>query len=166
MPEMKVAQLLEQFPELEEILIAMSPSFQKLRNPVLRRTVAKVATLRQVAKVGGISLSTLIIALRRAAGQEAGTFEDNTSGEAESQPSWFSAARVVDRFDARAVLESGGQPMGEVMGRLRNLGPGEIMELTTPFPPTPLIDMAHGKGYLTWSVREEPELVRTYFAAG
>ena len=39
----KVAVLLEHFPELEETLIAMAPPFKKLRNPVLRRSVAKVA---------------------------------------------------------------------------------------------------------------------------
>ena len=41
----KVAELLEHFPELEETLIAMAPPFKKLRNPVLRRSVAKVASL-------------------------------------------------------------------------------------------------------------------------
>ncbi|MHC4830644.1 MAG: DUF1858 domain-containing protein [Planctomycetota bacterium] len=40
-PETKVAQLLQHYPELEETLIAMAPAFKKLRNPVLRRSVAK-----------------------------------------------------------------------------------------------------------------------------
>ena len=33
----------------------MSPAFEKLKNPILRKTVARVATLAQVAVVGGDS---------------------------------------------------------------------------------------------------------------
>ncbi|MFI4941789.1 MAG: DUF1858 domain-containing protein [Burkholderiales bacterium] len=48
-PATKVADLLESWPELEEVLIAQAPAFRRLRNPVLRRTVARVATLEQEA---------------------------------------------------------------------------------------------------------------------
>ncbi len=47
-PDSKVGALLQEFPQLEDVLIQMSPAFGHLRNPVLRKTVAKVATLRQV----------------------------------------------------------------------------------------------------------------------
>ena len=67
-PETKVAKLLEAYPDLEEVLIGLAPAFGKLRNPVLRKSVAKVATLRQAAKVGGISLAEMINALREKAG--------------------------------------------------------------------------------------------------
>ena len=50
----RVAELLSNYPETEELLIGMSPAFEKLRNPVLRRSVARVATLRQAAAVGRI----------------------------------------------------------------------------------------------------------------
>ena len=50
-PETKVGALLDNYPDIEELLISLSPSFKKLRSPVLRKTVAKVANLRQVAQV-------------------------------------------------------------------------------------------------------------------
>ena len=59
-PETKVGELLRRHPELEETLIRLSPEFQRLKNPVLRATVAKVATLRQVAQVGGLDPEALI----------------------------------------------------------------------------------------------------------
>ena len=43
----KVAALLEEYPELEDVLMAMAPPFKKLRNPFLRKSVAKVASLGQ-----------------------------------------------------------------------------------------------------------------------
>ncbi|MEO2194672.1 MAG: DUF1858 domain-containing protein [bacterium] len=39
-PSTKVAELLAAYPELEAVLIGMAPPFKKLKNPVLRRSVA------------------------------------------------------------------------------------------------------------------------------
>ena len=63
-PETKVATLLECFPELEEVLIGLAPPFKKLRNPVLRKSVAKVASLRQAAAVGRVPIEQMINLLR------------------------------------------------------------------------------------------------------
>jgi Domain of unknown function (DUF1858) len=67
-PETTVGALLTAFPELEGVLIDMASAFAKLRNPVVRRTVAKVATLEQVATIGGVNLQGMIHKLRDAAG--------------------------------------------------------------------------------------------------
>ena len=45
----KIATLLKVYPELEERLIELVPAFDKLRNPILRRTIAKVTSLQQAA---------------------------------------------------------------------------------------------------------------------
>ena len=44
-PKTKVLELIETYPELEDVLIEYAPAFKNLKNPVLRRTVAKIATL-------------------------------------------------------------------------------------------------------------------------
>ena len=67
-PEMRVGEFLGAYPELESVLIAQAPAFANLTNPVLRRTVAKVATLSQAARVGGVEVRALVRALRVAAG--------------------------------------------------------------------------------------------------
>jgi uncharacterized small protein (DUF1192 family) len=43
-----------------DFLAFYSPKYELLRNPVLRRTLGKVVTLRQVAEVGGVELDKLI----------------------------------------------------------------------------------------------------------
>ena len=68
-PSTKVAALLDAYPELEDVLIKMAPPFKKLKNPVLRKSVAKVATLQQAAIVGRIDVTSMIDHLRRAVGQ-------------------------------------------------------------------------------------------------
>src|SRR5260370_3061337 len=69
-PETTVGALLSAYPALESVLIDIAPAFAKLRNPVVRRTVAKIATLEQVATIGGVDLQGMILKLRAAAGAD------------------------------------------------------------------------------------------------
>jgi uncharacterized protein (DUF2249 family) len=161
-PDMKVGRLLELYPELEDVLIGLSPSFKKLKNPILRRTVAKVASLRQVAQVGGLTLAGLVNTLREAAGQD--HMEVGAEGESGARPEWAKQERVVARLDARPLIEQGEHPMPQVMKALSALKPGEVYELLTPFAPAPLVELARDKGYEAYVEREEDELFRTWFA--
>ena len=161
-PDTKVGELLERHPRLEEVLIGISPAYKALKNPVLRRTVARVATLRQVSKVGNVALGELIGKLRQAAGMEhaAGDFEEARTDEA--RPAWAVPAAVIRTFDARPLIESGGHPLAQVMGDLAGIKAGQVYELVTPFIPAPLIDLAKGKGFVAYSALESPNLARTY----
>lgn len=40
-PDMKVAQVLDEHPELLDVLVSQSPEFRRLNNPLLRRTLAR-----------------------------------------------------------------------------------------------------------------------------
>ncbi len=163
-PETRVGELLDAYPELEDELLEMSPSFAKLRNPLLRKTVAKVTTLSQAARVGGLPIEQMINSLRRAAGIEAPLEEMETGNQPCSvKPPWHDPSRITKRLDVRPVLERGEKPVGTVMSGLNSLQPGEICELTAPFLPAPLIDMAKEKGFESYSVTEAPDLVRVYF---
>jgi len=59
----KLAELLKSYPFLLEFLAGWSPKFAKLRNPLLRNTVGKLATLDQVAAMGDIPLDRLLAAI-------------------------------------------------------------------------------------------------------
>ena len=69
-PRTRVGELLETWPELEKVLMELSSSFRKLQNPVLRRTVGKVATLQQIAVVGNIPVQSIVNVLRKEVGQD------------------------------------------------------------------------------------------------
>ena len=68
-PQSKLLDILEAHPALEAEIVTIAPPFQNLKNPVLRRTVGKLATLERVAQVGGIDAVELVNTLRRAVGQ-------------------------------------------------------------------------------------------------
>jgi hypothetical protein len=162
-PDSKVGELLERWPELEQVLVDLSPHFKALRNPVLRRTVAKVATLRQVSTVSGVALGVLVARLRAGAGLAPGEPVREEGGGTAEQPQWAEARHVTRLHDARAAIEAGEHPMARVMADLAALGEGEVYALVTPFVPAPLVDLARGKGFLAFSASEGEAVVRTYF---
>jgi hypothetical protein len=161
-PKTKVLQLLEAFPQLEEVLIAMVPAFKKLQNPVLRRTVAKVATLQQAAAVGNVKAEDLINRLRREVGQDR-YGESAGSAYHTARPAWFDPARVARELDARPLLAAGEQPVNQVMADLAALAPGAIYKLSAPFLPAPLIDKGASLGLEHWLVKEGEESFEVYF---
>jgi hypothetical protein len=162
-PEMKVAELLGLYPELEKTLLDLSPAFKKFQNPVLRRTVAKVTTLQHAAKVGGLDLGTLINRLRISVGQEEYSEEVIPQHGDPNVPEWLSVDCITQKIDVRPILEAGEKPVGRVMLELGKLEPGKICELTAPFLPAPLIDMAIEKGFESWHREESREVFKVYF---
>ena len=163
-PSTKVAQLLDAYPELENVLIQMAPPFKKLKNPILRKSVAKVATLKQAAIAGRLDLSSMINQLREAIGQAPlgameAISEEHYLGTA---PGWFDQSCVASSIDDR-VGDSDEMAINRILRALRDLDARQVVELTTTFLPAPGIDAARNKGLLTWTVREEEELHKTYF---
>ena len=155
-PETKVAALLEAYPELEPVLIAAAPAFQKLRNPVLRRTIARVTSLRRAAEVAGIPVRELVGRLRLAAGLPADfdtAPDQHDEAGADGPAPWVDAARVRWTVEADAVLASGREPISEVMRRAAELEPDDLGLIRSSFRPAPLIDLLQSKGYRCAVVR-------------
>lgn len=164
-PEMRIGALLDKFPQLEEVLIEMAPAFKKLRNPILRKTVGKVATLRQVAQIGDVELGTLINTLRTKVGMdEIEGLSSEADRDSQAPPAWWDQIRIVQQLDARPIIEAGEQPINRVMNELKKLKENEIYELITSFVPAPLIDMAKKQGFRIWSRQENAEAFHTYLS--
>jgi len=165
LPSTKVGALLDRYPELEDVLIGLAPPFKKLRNPLLRKGVARVASLKHAAAVGGMPVNDLVNKLRAAIGQEAISSED-TAGSLSyfsEQPEWFDTARIVTSIDERSS-DPNQMPIMAVLQKAARLQAGEILELVTTFLPAPGIEIMKGKGLRVWSVQQAPELIRTYVA--
>lgn len=162
-PDTKISQLLDSYPGLEDILIEITPTFKKLKNPVLRKTIARITTVRQAAKVGNVPLGDVINRLRNAAGI-AETFEENENASTSHAgvPDWFDESKIVQTLDARSMLERGEHPVNIVLAEVKKLPPGEIYALVTDFVPVPLIEKAEETGAEVW-YREDGTVVTSYF---
>lgn len=162
-PQTKVAELLNAYPELEDCLIEIAPAFKKLKNPVLRRTIARVTSLKQAAAVGAVPVEEIINRLRAMVGQEIFENTDNISPSETEIPVWFTKEKIVQSFDAREIIANGGHPLGEVMGHLHRWEGDGIYELITPFLPAPLLDKVSELGFEIWTQKESEGLFRNYF---
>lgn len=162
-PQTRIGEFLDTYPELEELLISLSPIFDKLKNPVLRRTIGRVATFQQVAVVGNIPLDVIINSLRKAAGQNQTNEIMNTSNNLYEKPQWFDAAKISETLDAREMLQTGQHPLAEVIKRTLEMKTGMIFELVTPFTPMPLIEKVCANGLLAYVQTVSDSEIHTYF---
>lgn len=164
-PRMKVFELLKHFPEVEENLIQLVPAFSKLRNPLLRKTITRVTTLEQAAKVGEIGVEKLINFLREKVGQdkiEEILTSDKIDRNQEST-SWFNPNKVVASLDVREMIERGEHPISIVLEAVEKLNSNEIFELVTSFVPAPLIEIIQNRGFPVFIKKEQDGVIKTYF---
>lgn len=173
-PKTKILDLINDYPDLEEVLFDVSPAFRQLKNPLLRKTVARVTTLQQAAMVGGIRVEDLVNRLRKASGTSGYLHEfaetdnyppasDNFPSAQPGTPGWFSPEKISMHLDAREMLNRGEHPAGQVLADLKMLPDGEIYELVAPFFPAPLIDKASGTGFVNYVVELSPGEYHVYF---
>ncbi len=160
-PELKISELLDNFPQAEEVLISIAPAFKKLQNPFLRKTIARVTTLRQASVVGNVSLGEIINKLCVAAGQNVLEISENNSTST-SKPEWITSGKIVITYNAVEDLNNGLHPINKVTKETSILGVGEIYELITPFIPKPLLDILEQKGYNTYSENVSENLYKTF----
>ncbi|MCP5110695.1 MAG: DUF1858 domain-containing protein [bacterium] len=166
-PETKVGALLEAYPGVDDVLIEWAPAFAKLKNPILRKTVAKVATLEQAARVGGVSTRDLVRKLREATGQGSGlevlSDTPNAAPDDGGPPAWLDNERVRHTIDADEMLKTGVHPLGKVRESTTALQPGEIVKLVSAFRPEPLIEAMRNAGLAVYSHQASPGQHATYF---
>ncbi len=152
----KLFDVLEQFPELEEKIMTIAPPFKNLKNPVLRKTVGKLATIEKIARIGDLEVIDLVNQLRRKVGQP----EINTSVETEVQwqegePQWIKGepSHIIDGTE---MLSRGEHPLQSIIKLMREIEPEQFLLLKTNFRPIPMIDEMQKQNYTVFS-RESGE---------
>jgi hypothetical protein len=163
-PKTKIFDLLEAYPQLEDVLIAAAPPFKKLRNPVLRKTVAKITSLSQAATIGGLKVEELINTLRTEVGQKTSDdIEVEYGNYVTEKPDWFNENEVVEAIDIRKMLNAGEQPVHEVLSAVKKLEPNKILKVIAPFIPAPLIDKSLSLDYKHWLDKKGEEEYWVFF---
>jgi hypothetical protein len=167
-PETKIAELLDAYPQLEDVLIQQSSHFKALKNPILRKTVAKVATLQKASQMSGIPVRRLVATLREAVGlpgepgaTDLGPETDPAPVDAVA-PAWFDAAKVHATLDADELLAKGEVPLPRVHQAVQALPPGALLCVKSAFRPAPLLEALHKAGHQTHVTQASPAAFHTY----
>jgi uncharacterized protein (DUF2249 family) len=166
----RVASVLAQDERLLEVFVAASPAFEKLRSAAMRKTMARLVTVEQAAKIAGVDPAQLIdrlnAALGGAAPADGATFAP--APDASSLPAIPDALRALpaDRLvdlDVREDLRAGKEPFRRILDAARALPHGSVLRVRAIFEPAPLYAVLakHGLGHATEQLG--PEDWRVWF---
>ncbi len=139
--ETKIADILNNYEGMKEILIDINPKFEKLNNPILRRTIAKVAGVKQAAIVGGMEPIELLNKLRLAVGQkpiENVEYNDEKSKNIDI-PNWVTQ-QPKKQINANQILDEDKNPLVELHKTLKEISNAEVILIESDFKPEPLIE--------------------------
>lgn len=161
----KIAAILKDKPEALEAIIGISPRFNKLRNPLLRKLMASRTTIQMASKVGGCSVEDFFEKL-----QPLGFKIDEVSlpekkNEVTTRPVFMNNLHLkqIIELDVRPVIEAGNDPFKMISAKIKSLKPGQVLKLTNSFEPVPLIDLLSKQGFESYVDVVNEECVVTYF---
>jgi uncharacterized protein (DUF2249 family) len=180
----RVAQVLDLDPRLVDEFVRTSSAFERLRNPMLRRTMARIVTVEQAARIAGVEPALLIERLNRvvqgsatddAAAGSGTRVDENPSSTGKTMSSQLAepmpaairdvpADRLID-LDVRDDLRSGREPFSRIMGARRSLQPGDVLRLRAIFEPVPLYQVMARQGLDHWTERLADDDWRVWFFA-
>lgn len=146
----KVAKVLDAFPETLDAFLEVSPHFSKLKNKVLRKTIARRVTLDQAARVGGVDVKTLLIKLNKRAGFNVDDASvpanelHNTAKEINQPPVKEKTEKILD---VRPIIDSGTDPFKTIMKTVKEMNDEQMLHLINSFEPVPLYSVMETKGF-------------------
>lgn len=163
--ETKIAALLKQNPAALDAIVSITPKFEKLRNPLLRKLMAGRTSIGMASKISGCSVTDFFNKL------EPLGFEIDTKTvkiideEKPGLPSFFNSLKPgqITEFDARPIIDKGEDPLKLILKNVKKIQPGEALKIINTFEPTPLISLLKNQGFEAYVDVIEPQLVETYF---
>ena len=160
----KIAAIIKQHPDAIEAIISISPRFEKLRNPLLRKLMAGRTSLAMAAKVGGCSVNDFFDKLRPLG------FDIDSSilpviEEQAPVPDFIHSIRQEQliELDVRPVIAAGKDPLNLILEKAKSIEVGQILKIVNTFAPVPLIPLLEKKGFISYIDKVEDRLVETYF---
>ena len=147
----KIKDALKEYPKLKDILINLSPKFKKLDNSLVFKMISKWATFNDIAKVGNLSICEILHTVNKAIGNEEDVYKsfpecikEEPEKFSEKKPEWMKDVKQFLLFDAR---ETDGFFLPELIQKMKELKPGEALNVINEFDPVPLKRMLEEENY-------------------
>ncbi|HET7898331.1 MAG TPA: DUF2249 domain-containing protein [Flavisolibacter sp.] len=160
----KIAAILKQDARALEAIVSISPAFEKLRNPLLRKLMAGRTSLATAARIGRCGVEDFYQKLERL-GFTVDRKTEEKGEEVNAVPSFL--ASVPDGqlivLDVRPALAAGSDPLSTILETLKTLQPGQVLKILNTFEPTPLISLLAKKGWQSFVRLVNANLVETFF---
>lgn len=160
----KISSLLNQHPESLNALVKLSPKFNKLRNPLLRKIMAPRTSIAMACKMGNCSIDEFFNSM-----EDLGfTIEKNiplVEEENIETPDFIKNITQYDviELDVRPMIEKSQDPFQVIMKTIQDIQPKNVLKLINIFEPLPLIKILTQKGFESYVEHINDNLVHTYF---
>ena len=162
----KIASLLKHNADALEAIVSISPTFTKLRNPILRKVIAARTSIAMASKLGGCSVDDFFNKLQPL-GFEIDKAAVIMTKENENKPvpafmKNIAADKIIE-LDVRPVIESGKDPLDIIVKKVKTLETGSVLKIINSFEPTPLMHLLGKQGLESYAEFINDQLVNTYF---
>lgn len=159
----RISDVLRSDESLIDVLVALSPAFERLRNPAMRKVMSRLVTVEQAARMANVDADLLVARLNgHALGIPAGTTEENPL---EATAPNIPEELIVD-LDVREDLRNGREPFSRIMAARRELPDGGALRVRAIFEPVPLYRVMEKQGLQYFTEELGPEDWRAWFFAG
>ncbi|PRY53089.1 uncharacterized protein DUF1858 [Arcticibacter pallidicorallinus] len=140
-------------------LVELNPNFARLKNPLLRNTLARMVNIESACNMAGCEIAAFLDAMKHIGF----VVQDQATDTVQIRPQATSAGRLFHReLDVRPILAQKEDPIKLILQTIHSLSDEHTLKLIAPFEPIPLIHMLSGKGY-AHSVQQEEGSFITYF---
>lgn len=162
----RVSQVLARDATLIDVFIGLSPAFERLRAPGVRKVMTRLVTVEQAARMGGVELELLLSRLNAhladAAQAQLPRIDQPTASSApEPEPPLSNMPRALAAIkdsdivvvDVRDELRAGREPFSQIMGSLRIRPEHGALCVRAIFEPVPLYAVMQRQHLAHWTER-------------
>lgn len=164
----RVADVLARSEALIDVFVRHSKHFEKLRSRTMRRTMGRLVTVEQAARIGGVApealVSDLNLALGLAPAAAAAAATDAPVNTVASAPAGAAgdawpgvAGREVVELDVRDDLRNGREPFSRIMATVGKLRDDQVLHLRAIFEPAPLFAVLAKRGFAHHAEEHGPD---------
>ncbi|MEO5650290.1 MAG: DUF2249 domain-containing protein [Ginsengibacter sp.] len=161
----KIAKILRQNPDALEAIISITPKFEKLRNPLLRKLMAGRTSIGMASKVSGCDVDEFFKKLAPLGFEIDKATPAVTHVEKPPLPSFFHSLKPTQiiEFDVRPIIDADEDPLPLIVKKVKEIQPGEALKIINSFEPTPLLSLLKKQGFDSYVDTIDDHQVDTYF---
>ena len=161
----KIAKILKQNPAALEAIISITPKFEKLRNPLLRKLMAGRTSIGMASKISGCNVDEFFKKLAPLGFEIDKSNSKVENKEKQPLPAFFNTLKPdqIIEFDVRPIIDADEDPLPLIVKKVKEIQQGQALKIINSFEPTPLLSLLKKQGFDSYVDVVDAHEVDTYF---
>ena len=161
----KISKILKQNPDALEAIVSITPKFEKLRNPLLRKLMAGRTSIRMASKISGCNVDEFFKKLAPLGFEIGEATSTVKSEEKQPLPAFFNSLKPhqIIEFDVRPIIDADEDPLPLIVKKVKEIQQGQALKIINSFEPTPLLSLLKKQGFDSYVDVIDPHVIETYF---